>query len=233
MRTKHTLLFCISIWVASFTMLSQTNEVKVDTLNVPTKYGLRLGVDLSKPLRTLLDNSYSGLEIVGDYRISKKFYVAAELGTESKDFSESNLKSKSSGSYIKLGVDYNSYVNWIGMHNEIFTGLRFGYANFKDELLVYQIYNSDQTFTSPIVRDPQEFSGLSAQWAEFVLGIKTEVFNNLYLSVNLRLKRLFSDTKPENFDNLFIPGYQKTNDFSKYGAGYGYTISYLIPLYKK
>ncbi len=214
-------------------MKAQEPETVTDTTNVPTKYGLRIGIDLSKPLRTLIDNNYSGLEIVADYRISKKFYAAAELGNESMQYNETNLSSKFSGSYIKLGVDYNSYVNWVGMHNEIFAGVRYGFATFKDEIIGYQIYNTNQTYPPTLILNPQEFSGLNAHWAEFVLGIRTEVFNNLFLSVNLRLKRLITDTKPENFDNLFIPGYQKTNDFSKFGAGYGYTISYLIPLFKK
>ena len=37
---------------------------------------------------------YQGLEIVGDYRVSKKFYIAGELGNEDKtvDDSEFNVK---------------------------------------------------------------------------------------------------------------------------------------------
>lgn len=213
--------------------MAQDTNVVTDSINTETKYGLRVGIDLSKPLRSLVDKSYSGLEIVGDYRISKKFYAAFELGTESKEYSETNLKSNSSGNYFKIGVDYNSYTNWLGMHNEIFTGLRYGFASFKDEVLAYQIYNTNQTFPQTVVFDSQEFTGLSAHWAELVVGVRTEVLNNLFISVNLRVKRMITDTKPDNFDNLFIPGFQKTYDFSKFGAGYGYSISYLIPLFKK
>ena len=63
--------------------------------------------------------------------------------------------------------------------------------------------------------------------------MKVELFNNLYLSLNLQLKRLISQDEPENFANLYIPGFNRTYDFSDFGVGYGYTISYLIPIFKK
>ncbi len=37
----------------------------------------------------------------------------------------------------------------------------------------------------------------------------------------------------QEFDNLYIPGFNRTYDFSEFGAGFGYGISYLIPIYKK
>jgi hypothetical protein len=210
-----------------------STELVTDTLPKVTKYGLRLGADLAKPLRTLLEDGYSGFEVMGDFRVTKKFYAAAEIGNEKKDRTEPNLSSRSSGSYIKIGPDYNTYTNWFGLNNAIYFGLRYGFSTFKQELLAYQVYSTNQTFPPATVSVPVEYTGLTAHWAEFIFGIKTEVLTNLYLSVNLQLKRKITDVKPENFDNLYIPGYNRTYDFSKFGAGYGYSISYLIPIFKK
>ena len=88
-------------------------------------------------------------------------------------------------------------------------------------------------FPGNFIDDPQEFSGLTAHWAELIIAVKTELINNLYLSINLQLKSLISEDRPENFDNLYIPGFNRTYDFSEFGVGYGYTISYLIPIFKK
>ncbi|MGB5228616.1 MAG: DUF6048 family protein, partial [Eudoraea sp.] len=55
-----------------------------DSTSFGQRYGLRVGVDLSKPIRALFDSDYSGLEFVADYRITKKLYVAAEFGNEKK-----------------------------------------------------------------------------------------------------------------------------------------------------
>ena len=45
---------------------------------------LRVGVDLYKLTRGLYDKDYKGIELVGDYRLTKKYYLAAELGNENK-----------------------------------------------------------------------------------------------------------------------------------------------------
>ena len=234
MKLQHILLFCISVYCASFTTLAQENNTIIsDTISRETKYGIRVGADLAKPIRSLLEDGYSGFELIGDFRISKKFYVAAEIGNEKKDRFESNLSSRASGNYLKIGADYNAYNNWFGLNNAIYGGLRYGFATFKQELLSYDIYATNQAFPPTTINDPIEYTGLTAHWAELIVGIKTEVLPNLYLTVNLQLKRKLSEVKPDNFNNLYIPGFNRTYDFSEFGAGYGYSISYLIPIFKK
>jgi hypothetical protein len=44
---------------------------------------------------------------------------------------------------------------------------------------------------------------------------------------------LLSDKDPANFENLFIPGFNKVLTDNPYGAGINYTISYQLPIYKK
>lgn len=230
MKLKLTLLFFTSLFLCR----GMAQETATDS--IPTKkdsYGLRVGVDLSKPLRTLLEDGYSGFEIVGDFRITERFFAAVEIGNEEKERFESNLNSIASGSYVKLGADFNAYQNWLGMENLIYGGLRYGFSTFKQELLAYGIYTTNQTFPGTFRVDPQEFTGLTASWVELQVGVKTEILNNLYLTINLQLKRMISQKEPENFDNLYIPGFNRTYDFSEFGAGYGYSISYLIPIFKK
>ncbi|QNJ98908.1 DUF6048 family protein [Constantimarinum furrinae] len=230
MKQLLILLFFISLYCIP---VSAQEQQDTDSISNNEKYGLRVGIDIAKPLRTLLEDGYSGFEIMGDFRVSDKFYAAAELGNEKKERFESNLNSIASGSYIKIGADYNAYNNWLGMENSIFGGLRYGLSTFKQELLAYGIYTTNQTFPPGFRVEPQEFTGLTAHWAELIVGVKVEVINNLYLSLNLQLKQMISEDKPENFDNLYIPGFNRTYDFSKFGAGYGYSISYLIPIFKK
>ena len=44
---------------------------------------------------------------------------------------------------------------------------------------------------------------------------------------------MVNQDQPENFENLYVPGFNRTHDSGRFGFGYGYNISYLIPLYKK
>lgn len=235
MKTKHILLFSISMLFVPFSLMAQeTATTETDTIPKRVqKYGLRIGADLSKLARTAFENDYTGFEIVGDLRFSKRFYAAAELGNETRDWNEDNLTATTKGSYIKLGADFNMYNNWLGMDNAIYAGLRYGLASFSQELTGYRVFTSDITFPTEFITTDQKFSGLTAGWVELQVGVKTEIVNNLYFSLHLELKRLISDDKPENFDNLIIPGFNRTFDFSDYGAGYGYSITYLIPIIKK
>ncbi|CAM4194185.1 DUF6048 family protein [Gillisia limnaea] len=232
MKQIRIFLFTISI-LFFFSTNDICAQTATDSIQFKEKYGLRLGIDLSKPLRTLLDDDYSGLEILGDYRVYKNYYAAAEIGNEKMDYSEDNLSVTSNGSYIKFGVDYNAYENWAGMENMIFVGLRYGFATFSQTLNEYAIYTDTQFFPPNIVQGPFETSGLTASWVELMVGMKVELFNNIFLGANLQLKRRVTQSTPTNFDNLTIPGFNRTYDDSTFGVGYGYTISYLIPLYKK
>lgn len=231
---RHILLFFISLLLlVPFSLQAQDETVVADTLAKTRQFGLRLGVDLSKLARTAIEDGFTGFEIQGDFRLTQKIYAAAEIGNEKREWNQGSINSIASGSYAKVGADFNAYNNWLGMNNAIFGGLRYGFSTFTQELLSYGVFITDQTIPSEIRTEPQEFTGLTASWAELIVGVKTEVFNNLYISVNLQLKRRISEKKPENFDNLIIPGFNRTYDLSDFGVGYGYSLSYLIPIFKK
>ncbi|MFD0860947.1 DUF6048 family protein [Sungkyunkwania multivorans] len=227
------LLCCLLVVTSSF-----AQETERDSIAYKEKYGIRLGADIVRPTRTFLDDDYSSFEIVGDYRISRKFYIAAELGSEERTKNDDRLNYTTTGSYIKVGFDYNFYENWMGMENAIYGGLRFGISTHKQTLNSYQIYTIDQAWGEGglLGADPDilgEYDGLSGQWIEVVFGIKVETFNNLYIGASARLHSLLSDTAPSTFDNLYIPGFNKVTSDNSFGASFNYTISYLIPIYKK
>jgi len=120
------------------------------------------------------------------------------------------------------------------MHNMIYGGLRLGTATFSQTLNSFEVYSQDQywepQFTSS---DAQKFNGLSALWVELIIGIKAEVLPNLFVGINAQLKSMISQDQPVNFENLYVPGFNRTYDSGRFGVGYGYNISYLIPLFKK
>ena len=229
MRLKLIFLSLIS----SLFFESFSQELPEDTLAVTEKYGLRIGIDLAKPVRTFLEEDYRGFQIMGDYRLYEDYYLAAEIGNEKNVISEANVAASASGSYIKLGANYNAYENWTGMQNLIYAGLRYGFATFSSELQEYSIYTTNPYFEPDVRLEQQEFNNLTASWIELQLGIKVEVLNNVYLGTHVELKRRISQQKPTNFDNLYIPGFNRTYDESTFGVGYGYSISYLIPFFRR
>jgi len=231
MKMKHTLLFYISFLIFTSFVYAQETAPQ-DTIAKPIPFELRIGIDLSKPVRSLVEDDYTGFEIMGDFRFSEHFYLAAEIGNDKHTLTETNLVNTTEGSYFKIGADYNAYTNWAGMNNAIYAGLRYGFSNFSQELVAYTLYTSTPVFP-PTIRDAQiNYSGLNAHWAEFIFGVKTELIHNIYITLNVQLKYSLSEKKPENFDNLYIPGFNRTYDFSEFGVGFAYGISYLIPFHK-
>ena len=212
-----------------------------DTIEYKEQYGLRVGADISKLVLSFVDEDYTGLELVGDYRLTHKLYLAAEIGNETKRQDENLLNTvlydyETSGSYIKAGVDMNTYENWFGMNNAITIGGRYAVASFSQTLFDYSLYETNQFFNSeflPGTNPNREFSGLSATWLEFVVGTKVELFANIFVGMSARLGFLVTNTEDEQFPNLWIPGFNKVTDGSNFGVNYNYSISYFIPLYKK
>ncbi|MGS2726408.1 DUF6048 family protein [Psychroserpens sp. BH13MA-6] len=239
MKLKRTPLFiiniiCVMLLPLALQSQNDTNETKADTLIYKQKYGIRLGGDIGKIARSLIDEDYTGFEINGDYRLTKKLYLAGELGTEERRIATDYLDVTATGSYFKAGIDYNTYTNWLDMQNMIYTGFRVGLSSFSQQLNSYTIYNTDQYWSLPSTANPnQEFNGLSAIWAELVIGLKAELFTNLYAGLNIQLKSMITQDQPDGLENLYVPGFNRTYDSGRFGLGFGYTISYLIPIYKK
>ena len=237
--TSFFLLFCV------VSGLAQSNAIDLrqkDTVTRKYAYGLRVGIDLSRPVLSFADENYTGFEIVGDYRLTEKWFLAAELGneerTQDEDLSGEILyEYTTSGSYIKAGADYNTYSNWYGMRNQITVGGRYAFSSFSQTLNNFKFFNSNRFFSPDdlVVGSTEEiqFENLTASWLEFVVSLKAELFANIYIGMSIRLGHLVTNTDPDNFRNLWIPGFNRVTENSKWGVGYNYSLSYFIPLYKK
>lgn len=222
----------ILLFLISFAGISQETKVKDSIEDVyKDRYGIRVGIDIVQPVYSLFDENKKGLEIVADYRITKIIYAAAELGYNDVTTYEDFYNFTTNGSYIKLGADVNVYKNWIGMENIILVGLRYGFSIF-NQTLNQGIINADPFLPEEELTDPVTYNSLNASWFSVVLGIKVEVLHNLFLGFSFSGNSLISSKEPENFKNLFIPGFNRVY-VNNNGFSFNYTISYLIPFYKK
>jgi len=234
MKMKYMSKYFFSFLFLFFSIVTFAQATPKDTAIVakPQRFGLRVGVDISKLARSLYDSNYKGIEFVGDYRLTKRMYLAAELGNENKNTLDNTLNFTTKGNYVKLGFDHNSYQNWLTMENLIYIGMRYGFSNFSQKLNTYAVYNTSAYFpVAPLVVTNTEYNGLTAHWAEVVVGMKAELFRNFFAGISVRMHYLISEKKPDNFDNLYIPGFNRTYN-GKFGAGWNYTLSYFIPIYK-
>lgn len=231
MKMRRIFLFITSL-VSVVAMAQETTPVVDTVAPQQERYGLRVGADLHKLARSVYDKDYRGIELVGDFRVSKKFYAAVELGNEKKTTDEPQLNFTTNGTFIKVGFDYNTYENWLDMENMIYVGLRYGISSFSQELNSYSIYNPNPYWgENQLITEKREFKGLTASWGEVVVGLKAEVFDNLFIGFSARMYVKVTDKKPTDFDNLYIPGFNRTYEGS-FGVGFNYTVSYFIPIFK-
>ena len=220
-------------------VFSQAENELNDSLTIKDKIlninKLRLGFDIFKPIKSSSDGDNLNYEIVGDLQITENLYLAAEYGLTDRLIEDENINFNSNGRFVRIGFDYNMFKNWVGMDNSIFLGLRYGTSNFSNKIESYNVRNSDAYFSNFVDNNYQtiDHSNLTGNWLEIVAGVKVETFNNVYLGFSLRLNKLLSTQKPENFDNLYIPGFNKVTDENTFGSGFNYTLSYSIPLKKK
>ena len=181
----------------------------------------------------LTEEDYKGLVIVGDYRLFEKIHLAFELGNEEKFIKNEVLNFNTRGTFFKAGINYNVFKNLQDLENEIYVGFRFGSSKFDHQLNSFTIYNIDQYWNQNNIENPISFDNLSANWLELIVGFKAQVIKNFYMGLNLNVSRLLKQKSPENFNNLYIPGFNKVLENNNIGVGLSYTIQYQIPLFRK
>ena len=227
--TRILLVFLIPV-----TIFSQENIVSTDSVTQKQKYGLRIGLDVNKLVNSSISNNYDGFELNVDYRISNKLYIASEIGLINNTEDEEYLNFTTKGTYIKSGIDYNMYTNWLDMQNMIFAGFRIGYSDFDQIINNYTIYDTNnQIWGQSFINTPINNKDLSSLWVELIIGVKAEIFNNLFLGFNLEVKKMINSEIKNNIQNMYVPGFNKTFEGSSFGVGFGYKLSYLIPIVKK
>jgi len=240
MKPLHTWVFCISLLIGMLTVNGQEkgkavlNSIDSLELEEEPPLSLRFGIDLLKIIQSQTNKDYRGFEAVADFRISKDLYIASEVGNieVTKQIEQVNFTAK--GSYYKLGFDFNMFDNWQGMDNQVVLGLRLGSSSHNQFLNSYTLLDRSPFWEESGTKILSGFStgerpNLNAFWLEFVAGFKIQILHNIYLGLSLRLNRLLSDTVPENFDNIYIPGFNKKTEENKFGASFNYTLTYRIP----
>ena len=237
----------VRIWVFYISLLGgfplgygQQEEIPVqpiDSLEVKEKVplSLRFGLDLYRIIRSQTTDDFNGFEVVGDLRLSQNFFIALELGAIESTQQIEQVNFTTNGTYYKLGFDYNMFENWEGMDNHVTVGLRYASSSHDQFLNNYTLLDRTRFWEGSNRPISNGFAtglrpNLNAQWFEVAVSFKVQLFKNIYMGLSLRLNRLLNDKIPENFDNIYIPGFYKKTEDNNFGAGFNYTLTYRLPL---
>ena len=186
---------------------------------------VRFGCDLSRfVLPYVGDIGSKGVEFSVDGELKYNYFPVVELGRQSVRHNTDSIRYNMDGNYFRVGLDYNILKYKHRLDRDIcFVGARFGCSRFSHEVPFAEVSN----FRYDVVSDMPK-SSLDAYWGEAVVGLKGEVFRNIYLGITVRAKMLFAHSRYGALTPYIIPGYGK--GYNKVNAGISYSIMYAIPI---
>ena len=232
MKINLMLKYFISTLVTLSCIAIETNAtVSNDSLK---KFGIRIGTDLQKIIRSASSQEYNGISLNADIRFKESIFLFSEIGNEKKMVEYSSVDSEISGNYIKLGLQFKLNKDIIGLRNLIYSSFGLGFSSFDQTISRYNIYNIYSELWGEFTNtDAINLENLNANWIEIGFGVKTEILNNLFLGIELQLKNLIYQKNKNDIANFYIPGFNRTYESSNFGTGFNYSLTYLIPIIKK
>jgi hypothetical protein len=186
---------------------------------------VRIGYDLSRlALPYVREIGSQGMEVSADAEVHYNFFPVVEIGRQSLKHNPDSLRYKMVGEYARVGLDYNLLKYKHRLDRDIFfIGVRFAGTKFNHEASYIQLSSAWGEAVSNI-----PLSKHSAYWGEAVVGVKGELFKNLYIGLTIRAKMMLSHTDFNTMTPYIIPGYGK--GFNRFNAGLSYSIMYALPI---
>ncbi len=221
--------FKLLLVLLSFSSFCQEQELP------KRQFFIRAGIDLSRfALPYVNDVPVNGMEFSLDTEIKYKFFPTLEAGYNSIDNTSKTFNDEGEstyahhytleGTYWRVGLNYNmlKYKHRID-RNIFFIGIRYGNSSFTQEANNIQFKNEWGLYEMTVPK-----MDLTAHWAEFIIGLRGEIFKNFYMGYSIRIKTLISQTDDKGYTPYYIPGYGKGHQ--NIHPGMSYSVFYAIPI---
>lgn len=206
-----------------------TNLINQD--EVPLYNGMFIGYDLSGPIYKVFSGDYLSNEVNIEFNLKNRYFPVIEMGYGSANkWSDYGVNYKTKAPYFRIGADYN-FLYKKHQKNYLTGGLRYGMTKYDFDLATPPIIDGvweEDISAAPELKHSKVAS--SMQWLEFVVGVRTSIFKNIYMGWSLRMKYRLSYKKSEVGNPWYVPGYGIFKD-SRFGITY--SIIYRIPGKKK
>lgn len=227
------MLKLLSIKILFLTLITSTalcqdaDTVRADSVIkhsfIPT--GIRIGTDLISIGKTQFQNNFSGWEVNADVDFYR-YFLAFDYGSWSRTFTSDLGNYANDGTYWRVGVDVNFLLKDID-RNLFFLGMRYGKANFSEDLNVYA-YNQ---FTDSYEDLYYSHSGVNAHWFELTTGLRVKIWKVIWMGYTARFKFGLKTDNTTDIIPADVPGYGRTYKDSYWG--FNYQIFIRIPVRKQ
>jgi len=187
--------------------------------------GIRIGTDISMPFQSFWNKGDRyGVEGNVDFEIKPNLFPVVEIGWEKNKINQEYAKYNSSGSYLRIGINYNLLEAESKKEKDIlYIGCRYGLCYATQQVESYTINNSYWNVNSGSF--PSQ--NYHCQWAEIVLGLKGEITKNFYMGWAIHYKVAILKGDLDMPMASFAPGYGNIENGSTFN--FSYSIAYNIP----
>lgn len=232
MKKESISTYIIALLMASSLMLPTSlhaQEKKIQTEEEqpqPLFQGIYVGADVFGFMNQALGSDIMSTEASIEVHLKNRFFPVVEIGYGSIETTndETDIYYKTSAPYFRVGLDYNVFYKKPHLPGFFTVGLRYGYSSFNYDIESPALVDPNWGHTTI----PFSYKGIesNASWAELVLGMKANVFNNFYMGFSIRYRSRLSVKKHENSEPYYIPGYGKGKSSN---FGITYNLVYKLP----
>lgn len=232
MKKESISTYIIALLMASSLMLPTSlhaQEKKIQTEEEqpqPLFQGIYVGADVFGFMNQALGSDIMSTEASIEVHLKNRFFPVVEIGYGSIETTndETDIYYKTSAPYFRVGLDYNVFYKKPHLPGFFTVGLRYGYSSFNYDIESPALVDPNWGHTTI----PFSYKGVesNASWAELVLGMKANVFNNFYMGFSIRYRSRLSVKKHENSEPYYIPGYGKGKSSN---FGITYNLVYKLP----
>ena len=226
-------ILCISTLLLCFSLKS---AAQTDTL--PLYRGAYLGVDIYGIGAHLLGGDTKSGELQLDINLRNRYYPIIEAGyADTKSTSDRGIHYTGEGYYGRIGLNYRVKHRTPG-ESHLYVGARYAISSFTYSL--GNIPMEDHLWNTPPINPNMQddlWGGslpvqinqqhATAHWAEFIFGLRAEIWQNLQMGWSIRYKQRLSNGGHPHAEPIHIPGFgaNKKNVF-----GLTYSLIYKLPL---
>ena len=197
-----------------------------ETEKQPLFQGIKVGVDVYGFLNQALGSDARSTEASIEANLLNRFFPVVEFGYGSMDTTgeDTEIHFKTSAPFFRLGLNYNVFYKKPELPGYLTVGLRYGFSSFDYDVQSPNLTDPNWSHTQV----PVDYTGVKSKagWLEAVLGLRTNVYKDFYLGLNVRYRSRLSMTKNENSEPYYIPGYGRGKSTS---LGITYSIIYKLP----
>ncbi|KAA5536571.1 hypothetical protein F0919_02565 [Taibaiella lutea] len=189
----------------------------------PYVHQFRIGIDVARLATNFIYKDKKGYEMQFDYLLRSKNYAVFEAGFGKNAVDYTNLKYDNTGAFFKIGIDKN-VIDIVNDHDYdiFFIGIRYGMGFGKRSdatFLVPSYFGSPSEGTSP---EESYF----IHWLELNLGLRVEIFKQVFVGWNARIKFLLNSGEFQQLAPSYVPGYGAGDKSTV--AGGNFYINYAI-----